>query len=108
MKILLFLLFRLINPVLLKYLQFIKGTIVTTKSLRELCIKILQKNRDLIVPFMTSLTLQMEVRPSESWFANINFLTEVSPLSRNIIFEMTAMSCVYKLSVCVSLNITFL
>lgn len=69
--------FRLINPVLLKYLQSIKGLIIGEEHIRLLTVDILQKCGDLVVPFMSSLNLQMEPRPSATWFANMTFIIEV-------------------------------
>uniref|UniRef100_A0A7M5VE34 Nucleolar pre-ribosomal-associated protein 1 n=2 Tax=Clytia hemisphaerica TaxID=252671 RepID=A0A7M5VE34_9CNID len=78
---------KLLNPVLLKYLQYIKASLLSNQSLGDLAVNILEKSKDLIVPFMSNLNLQMEVRPSESWFSNMKFITELwkkIPLISNI------------------------
>ena len=65
------------NPVLLGFLSGIQKLAVTEPGLQDLVSKTLSAAPDLVIPFVSRLDLNIELRESQQWKSKINFIIEV-------------------------------
>ena len=72
-----FLFSRSNNPVLLGFLSGIQKLAVTESGLKDLISRTLSAAPDLVIPFLSRLDLNLELKESPQWRNNITFVTGV-------------------------------